>query len=701
MIRGFLENRSSLAPSRNGLWALVTGASSGTAAGVAVNEGNALSLSAVFACVRVLSESVASLPLLTYERTAAGKHRAHAHPLYELLKEQPNPEMTAFELRETLIAHVCTWGNAYCEIDWTSSGQVRALWPLRPDRVTVLRVGGELVYDVEIPGEGIKRLPRWRIHHLRGMGNGVVGYSPVRLHAETLGYSFATKTYGARFFGNGARPGVVLQHPGQLSQPAYERMLDSWSAAHEGLENAHRTRILEEGMTIETIGVPPEEAQFLETQKFQVVDIARIFRMQPHMIQALDNATFSNIEHQAIEFVTHTLRPWLVRSEQALQRDLLVGDERERYFIEYLVDGLLRGDVASRYTAYQVGRQGGWLSVNDVRELENLNPIDGGDVYLQPLNMVEAGESAVRGAVHDAPFMPPFVARSPEVDTPPHAPMNGERTCTCGACTGAGGERSTSPADPVATAEIPQSVDRRAEQVRDDRQALGRTYVRLMEDATGRLVRREVADLGRAIDKYLRRDPVDWDGFRNWLQSFYEDLRGVAPSYFKAVMDAAAEQVARGVAAELDEPVAADGLAGFVEDYLDTYARGYTASHHQQLIALMRDEPEPVEAVATRVARWGETESQQQALSQGFEAVNALAIAAYGVVGIRYLMWQTAGDSCPFCRGLAGRVIGIDAYFVNAGDTLGSGEQTMTISRNKRHGPIHNGCDCVVVAVRQ
>lgn len=363
-----------------------------TAAGISVSSETALRASAVYACVRILGETLASLPLFTYERKRDGsKRRATDFYLYRLLHDQPNPEMTAFEFRETAQAHLALWGNAYAEIEIDGRGRVTALWLLRPDKMRKIERtrSGQLIYHYELPTGGVEPIPNWAIWHLRGMGSdGIIGYNPIQLMREGIALGLGAEEFGARLFGNGAVPGGVLEYPGVLDDDAYDRLVESWNRRHQGLGNANRMAILEEGLTYKAIGIPPETAQFLETRKFQVTEIARAFRIPPHMVADLDRSTNNNIEHQSIEFVTHTIRPWLVRWEQSINSRLMSAREQSRYFAEFQVDGLLRGDIASRYTAYATGRQWGWLSANDIRQLENMNPIDGGDAYLTPLNML-------------------------------------------------------------------------------------------------------------------------------------------------------------------------------------------------------------------------------------------------------------------------------------------------------------------------
>ena len=323
-----------------------------------VSPSTALQVTAVFACVRILAETVAGLPLHVYRRLEnGGKARAPDHYLYSLLHYLPNPEMTSFEFREVMMGHVCTWGNAYAEIEFDRAGRVRALWPLRPDRMTVKRVNGRLqyIYKLSKPdsqGRTEITLRDEQVFHVHGLGSdGIVGYSPIHLARQAVGLALAAEEFGARFFGNDARPGVVLEHPGQLGDEAHKRLRESWESRHGGLDKSHRVAILEEGLKVHEIGLPPEDAQFLQTRKFQVSEIARMFRIPPHMIADLERATFSNIEHQSLEFVIHTIRPWLVRWEQEIYRSLLTPQERKTYFAEFLVDGLLRGDIKSRYGA--------------------------------------------------------------------------------------------------------------------------------------------------------------------------------------------------------------------------------------------------------------------------------------------------------------------------------------------------------------
>lgn len=377
-----------------------------TLSGITVSEEKALTFSAVFSAVKVLAESVASLPLFLFRRTADGKEPAREHPLFSLLHDLPNPEITSCEFRELMMAWLVLHGNAYAEIERDNFGQVIALWPIHPLRVQLWRPDprSPLLFTVTLPLGGRVTLPRASILHLRALAlDGVQGISPIKAHREAVALGLAASEFGARFFGQGLHAGGTVEHPQTLSEGAYNRLTESLKA-RSNLENVHRVLILEEGMKFNKLTIPPDDAQWLETRKFQVTEIARIYRIPPHKLGDLEKATFSNIEEQSIEFVTDTLLPWLVRWEQAIARDLLGPSEREQLFAEFKLDGLLRGKTTERFSAYATARQWGWLSVNDILSLENRNGIGpAGGIYLSPMNMLSA-EQALR-AIQEQPGM--------------------------------------------------------------------------------------------------------------------------------------------------------------------------------------------------------------------------------------------------------------------------------------------------------
>ena len=371
----------------------------GTTAGKTVTERSAMQMTAVYSCVRILAEAVAGLPLHLYKYTdGGGKEKALNHPLYRLLHDEPNPEMSSFVFRETLMTHLLLWGNAYAQVIRNGKGEVIALYPLMPNKMSVDRDENGRLYYTYYRGsdEAIKNkdfavtLQPSDVLHIPGLGfDGLVGYSPIAMAKNAIGMAIACEEYGAKFFANGAAPGGVLEHPGTIKDP--QRVRESWQSTFGGSGNANKIAVLEEGMKYTPIGISPEQAQFLETRKFQINEIARIFRVPPHMVGDLEKSSFSNIEQQSLEFVKYTLDPWVIRWEQSIQRALLSQGEKAEYFVKFHLEGLLRGDYQSRMNGYAIGRQNGWMSANDIRELENLDRIpveEGGDLYLINGNML-------------------------------------------------------------------------------------------------------------------------------------------------------------------------------------------------------------------------------------------------------------------------------------------------------------------------
>lgn len=369
-----------------------------SSAGKVVTERSAMQMTAVYACVRILSEAVAELPIHMYRYNKDGsKEKAIDHPLYLLLHDEPNPEMSSFVFRETLMTHLLLWGNAYAQIIRNGKGDIVALYPLMPNKMTVDRdENGKLFYqysrnsDEAVKGIGTVILSPRDVLHIPGLGfDGLVGYSPIAMAKNAIGLAIAAEEYGSKFYANGAAPSGVLEHPGTIKDPG--RVRESWQNTFGGSGNSNKVAVLEEGMKYTPISISPNEAQFLETRKFQINEIARIFRVPPHMVGDLEKSSFSNIEQQSLEFVKYTLDPWVIRWEQSIQRTLLTPEEKKSYFVKFNVEGLLRGDYASRMQGYATARQNGWMSANDIRELENLDLIpdeDGGNLYLINGNML-------------------------------------------------------------------------------------------------------------------------------------------------------------------------------------------------------------------------------------------------------------------------------------------------------------------------
>lgn len=387
------NTENSLSTSKSFFWG-------GSTSGAYVSENSALQTTAVYACVRVIAETVAALPLNVYQYAGDGRKLATEHYLYNILHNEPNPEMTSFVFRETLMSHLLLWGNAYAQIIRDGGGRVVALYPLLPSKMDVSRnTSGEIYYtywkdkDETRPHEksGGIVLSVDEVLHIPGLSyDGLVGYSPIALAKNAVGMAIATENYGASFFSNNANPGGILEHPGTLKNT--DSIRSAWESLYKGNGKSHRIAVLEEGLKFHQVSIPPEQAQFLETRRFQLNEIARIFRIPPHMIGDLEKSSFSNIEQQSLEFVKYTIDPWVSRIEQSMHQSLILPSEKSRYFIKFNVDGLLRGDYETRMKGYAIGIQNGFLCPNDVRRLEDLNEIsdeEGGNNYVLNGNMVK------------------------------------------------------------------------------------------------------------------------------------------------------------------------------------------------------------------------------------------------------------------------------------------------------------------------
>jgi len=645
-----------------------------TYTGATIRPETAEAMTAVFACVRVLAETVASIPLILYERLPdGGKRRAIEHPLYTILHDMPNDEMTSYEWRASpLMRSLLLWGNAYSEIEYDRTGQVIGLHPLLPSQMEVLRLPdtGELAYQYHQGSGGTVVLPSSKVFHTRGIGQtGVLGISPIMAARQAIGLSLSLEEYAARLFANDARPSVVLSHPKTLTEDAARRLRSSWIESFGGTENSHGVAVAEEGMTVNTIGIPPEDSQFLQSRKFQKEEIASIYRVPLHMIGDLERATFSNIEQQSLEFVIYTLRPYLVNIEQAISRSLLLKRERGRYFAEFLVDGLLRGDVQSRFTAYSVGRQWGWLSPNDVRRLENMDPIPGGDSYLVPLNMVDAKDG---GRAMPGPSVPSAILFEAPSAVMIEEPIIKERSL----------------------------VEQRAKQV-ESRYKLMKRYRKVFEEAAGRIVKRECQDIRAAAKKYLAKREAGM--FGTWLETFWAEqtetserlMIPVASAYAEMIADSAVDEVG----GELDSSA---NVERFITAYVKEFAKRQSARDAIRLADTLckaaEDGGDALEAVMTEMDTWEAQHPAQIAADESVRAGNAVAKMIFGMAGVTMLRWYTYGSKpCPYCDSMNGAVVGIEQGFMKEGDELTpEGSEPMSIGQDIGHPPLHGGCECVI-----
>ncbi|HEY9369259.1 phage portal protein [Streptomyces sp.] len=636
----------------------------GTSSGVQVSEDTALHYGPFFAGVNVISGDLASLPLITYERLERGKRRATDHPLYPLLHDAANDVMSAMAFRQTLMGHVLTWGNGYAEVV-RQGGKVTALWPLRPDRVKprVKRDGPgrvRLVYEYIDPVHGIKDtlLPD-EVLHIAGLGgDGIRGWSVVRLAREAIGLGIATEKFGGTWFGNGSRPGGFVKHPGTLGDSAYNRLKASFENRHRGLDNANRVAILEEGMEWQQVGIPPEDAQFLETRRFGVTEMARWLRLPPHKIADLERATFSNIESQQLDYVTSALRVWFVAWEQAISLRLLGQQERGRFFAEHLADALLRGDLKTRYEAYAIGRNWGWLSADDVAEMENRNPLpDGrGEVYMVPFNMMPAPTPQQADALND---------------------------------------------DEGRARALRQLVAGRGV---DGRLKIAQHFKALIVDADTRLVKLEsdkVTKLVKAhLDERALRAGRSAETFMTAVEELYRgQIAQATEERWTPIFATFSQEIAADAAADVAYEDEVD-LSRWITAYVASHAAYRVASAVGQIAAQLVDAATPQDAAArvlARLAKWVAERPERTARWEGNQIPNATAREVWRMAGVRRLTWMAHGsEECQFCQELDGQTVSIDEPFVAAGSEVGP-DGTLTVPRNTFHPPLHPACDCQVV----
>jgi HK97 family phage portal protein len=640
-----------------------------TAAGVQVSEETALYYSPFFASVNVVANDVAALPLPLYRKDGRGKTRAQNHPLYALLHDAPNPLMSSLAFRRTLQGHAMTWGTGFAYTQSNGAGDVTALWPLHPGKVwpeKVARGRGQfdLWWRYIDPDLGIETLLRPdQVMTVAGLGgDGITGYSIVQLARNAIGLGLAAEVYGAKFFGNSAHPsGVLRKKEGKLSTEARTRLKADWENMHRGLDAAQRVAILEEGLEWQTIGVPPADAQFLETRKLQVSELARWHRVPPHKIGDLEKATYSNIESQQLDYVSSTLMSWLVTWEQSIKLTLLTPSERAAgYFAEHITAALLRGDTKSRFEAYGIGRQWGWLSANDIREKENENPVADGDLYLIPMNMVPASQAT-------APA-PSEVQQAKKF-------LEGTRIIRTGAM----------------RRPIPETY---------------RPLIIAADERGAKLEEAEVASLARKhLSERARRTGRDVDSFIDAVRVLYAELvPDRANKAWLPVFTEFAAEVAADAAADVAE-TATPSLDTWVAAYVASHVAYNTASAVAQIVEAAAQASaeglDVAEAVLALLAHWVATRPERIAKWECNQLLNAAAREAWRAAGVAELRWNAHGETCGFCTGLDGAVSAIDRTFAAAGTEMtAEGESSpLRIEHDMYHPPIHPGCDCTVEPV--
>lgn len=631
------------------LYALDYGADTYT--GKEVTASSALESAAVWAAVRKISQSIASLPLHLYERLEKGRDKAIKHPLYPVMHIKPNAEMTGMQYRETMMRHLLMWGNHYSEKDINGAGRVSSLWPLDPSRIMFTRVDGTSWYVYKLQNGKEIVFPRRKILHITGpSGDGLIGKDVLRTCRQSIGLTLGLEEFAARFFGNSARPSAVLEHPEELSEEAQKRLRTSFEEAYQGLGNAHRVAILEEGMKFKEFGSDAEKNQVLQSRKYSVEDVCRVFDIQPNKIHSLENMTWKNVEEANIDYVVDTLTPWLVRLEQAFTLQLLLEREVPQYYFKHVVAGLLRGDTEKRGEWYKNLLMYGVYSINDVRELEELNPIEDGDTHFVQLNMVPI----------DVAINPPEPMQQ--------QPFKEEQ---------------------------PRHLEMRSARAIQGRNRLVSSFYRLFRDAGQSIVRREVIAAKKAVKKHLGQRNVQ--GFNEWLEEFYGDLpthiqRSFLP-VLKTYRDAVEEQIKMEIGGEITSTIE---LEEFVNRYLSTYTTRHVTASFKQLQALVRDtDPDLLEdALNQRLDEWDEKRPEKIAERESSQFLNGLG-ATMILAGGFTIVWSSQGKSCAYCDALNGTVIRKGQHFIGKGDFKPEGAEYPFYVRNFRaHPPLHKGCDC-------
>lgn len=678
-----------------------------SSSGVVVSPETAMKLGVFFDCVRIIAEDCAKLPLFLYRRLpGGGKEKALDHPIYRLLRIQPNPYNTSMELRETVVGHMVSRGNGYLYKRFKGGTYPESLWPLRPDRIVYRELsdtnpGGLSIdpdadaldpeaeplrfYEYILPSGQIRNFPARDVIHFRGFGfSGRTGYNPAFQAKQSIGLTEAAERYAGVFFANDATPRIVLKHKKHFQKPeAAAAIRKSWEERMRGLDRSHLVAILEDDMDVETIGVNAEEAQLLATREYNVEDVARWFRMPPHKVGALRKATYSNIEHQSLEYVVDTLTPPLTRVEQRLTIGLLTQEELGEYFIEHLIAGLLRGDFEARMKGYRVGREIGMYSVNDLLEIDNRNPIGPeGDVRHIPLNWVilttepEPDDDETTSAPQDS-----------DDDTQNSAPQDSD--------------------DDDRTAALLRTLESRRT-AGQDRAALIRLRLRaqyqpLFRQAADLVAARENADVARAVRRYLKKD--DAAGLRAWVETFYDKHRAFIREKLAPVLESYAEALAGVVTDHLGEDlVNLELLAAFQADYLagkNGRAGYYAQAGAAAVWAILERHGDDLAAIEAALDDIRAKRPDAWADREAVRAGEALVREAYGHAGVITFRWRSGRDDCPFAGALTNQIRMDGQPFINSGQSFEADGETLQPSSDINHAPAHRGCVCYTEPVLQ
>jgi len=647
-------------------------------AGVRVDEETAMKYSAVYGCVRIISETIASLPLNVYTRLDRGKKKNTNHYLYRILHTQPNEEMSSFLWREMALAQVLLWGNHYSQIIRDGYNRVLELWALFPERMKVERRQRDKkrIYRYQ-PESGSQIIfGENDILHIPGLSfDGLVGKTPLSWYREQIGLGLAMEEYSSRFFSEGMHAGGVFTTPKALKPETYKRLKEELKKNYAGIKKAHGTMLLEEDLKFDKMSINPNDAQLLESKKFQLEEIARIFRVPLHLLQNLDRGTFSNIEEQGISFVIHTIRPWLVRIEQSMNIKLFAGYEQDKNFTEFVVDGLLRGNIQARFESYRTGIQNAVYSPNDVLELENRNPYEGGDQHFIQLNMqpVEQIGELIGG-------------RAIEIK---------------------GDEIRILPKETENTLEIER--EKRGIRSAKARVRLAKSYRGLFENTITRLIKREKVDILKIAKKTFKER--DAQIFNNEIDDYYKKHIDFVRKHTKPVFNTYAEAVSLEAAEEIGYDLKLESkrftddvrIDKFMEEYQESFNGRYTKENERVIREIVAkaliENKDPLEALEMEFNHWEEKKPEIVSTKETIKMASAISILVYKFAGIRKLLWRNTGrKTCVYCQSLDGKVVGMEETFIPAGMNYNpeGADGSMKITGPKFHPPLHRGCMCMI-----
>jgi HK97 family phage portal protein len=620
--------------------------------------------------------------------------------------------MTAFAFREAQMGQILMAGTCFAEIERDRLDNIIGLWPLLTDRMETLRSkgNGELFYKYEIPGQEPKIFRKEAILRINGYSHsGLLGYRTIDKSREAIALNLAYEEYAARYFGDGARPPLALEHPEQIGKDALDNLRASFQKSHEGLSASQRIAILEEGMKLHEYGFSVADSQVPELRYFQIDEVCRVFNVPPHMLHNLNRATFNNIEELSRGFVKFSLRYWLVRFEQAYNTQLLKPKEQNKYFFEHVFEGLLRGDIKTRYEAYQVAVSNGWMNADEIRELENMNPQPGeqGGKYFVPLNWIpkeDAGQvlEPVKEPLEEKPteegdketkeyWLDPDAFRKKEYEFT----RDNDGLVNNISKIKKKSFKVVRDSDGLITSveegednqeTVNNNKEKRAQSV-VERDRIIKQYYPLFKQAAQRIVNKEAIAIKKKVKQSKRANPQ----LQKWLEDFYRKQSGYIKEQIGPVFSSFAEAI--GDASKAEMGVEVEGLEKFIADFIDRYSERHIESSEGQLIALLEGELEELE---NRVEEWREKRPDKIALNE----TNRMSNAVYGYIAFgagMALIWRIRGArTCPYCKELDGRRISSGQTFVSDGDELNpkGGTGPMKIRGMKKHPPLHQACDC-------